>query len=484
MTSTLPPPRAQDRADIDGLTRWRVAPSATLVVSLLVGGAAIDLGVRHPPGLLSLVAVAGLAVAGLRGGWIRGARARGFLAMSFVPAGLMTVRAAPWLILLDLGAVAGLLLLAVTVRPGPRSTARAVGRLTRPGPALEPAVMSVPLVAASMRATRAGSDAIGRRLLRFLRGLALALPVAVALAALLAAADAVFRSWLDVPFDPGTAVEHGIVIAMGCAVTAVLAGHGAWAGTAPPRVGRRLVGPTEASVVLAGVVAVYTTFVATQIIAIAGGAEYVERTTALSYAEYARAGFFQLVAAAVLTLAVLLLLRRHRRPAGAQPARRLVTLELCTVGLTLVTVAVAVRRLFLYEAAFGLTILRFSTIVFAGFIGFVFVVAGLSIAGRLRHDPVAVVLVGALVTLVAVNLANPERIIAERNIARFGGTERLDVDYLVDRLGADAVPTMLTDAAVAARLCTAGGEFDDRTVVFNWGRVRAADAWDDTCGSG
>ena len=60
----------------------------------------------------------------------------------------------------------------------------------------------------------------------------------------------------------------------------------------------------------------------------------------------------------------------------------------------------------------------------------------------------------------------------------------LDVDYLVDRLGADAVPTMLTDAAVAARLCAAGGGFDDRTVVVNWGRVRAADAWDDTCGSG
>ena len=125
--------------------------------------------------------------------------------------------------------------------------------------------------------------------------------------------------------------------------------------------------------------------------------------------------------------------------------------------------------------------LRFSTIVAALFIGFVFVVTGLSIAGRLRHDAVAVVLAGALVTLVAVNVANPERIVAERNIDRFGGTGRLDVDYLVDHLGADALPAMLTEPVVAARLCATRSEIDDRPIVFNWSRARAADAHSTAC---
>ena len=142
---------------------------------------------------------------------------------------------------------------------------------------------------------------------------------------------------------------------------------------------------------------------------------------------------------------------------------------------------VAVRRLFLYEAEFGLTVLRFSTIVFAVFIGFVFVVTGWSVAGRLRHDAVAVVTVGALFTLVAVNVVNPEELVAERNIDRFGGTDQLDIDYLVDNLGADALPAMLADPAVAARICTQPPAVDDRAIVFNWSRARAAEALAAAC---
>ncbi|MEZ5246392.1 MAG: DUF4173 domain-containing protein [Acidimicrobiales bacterium] len=481
MTSTLPPPpRAEDRTDVESPELWRIAPSAAVLVSLLVGGLAVDLGMRHPAGALSVVAVAVAGLAGRRGGWVRGPLARRLLGLSLLPASMLMLRDASWLTVLDLGAAVGLIVLAVAVRGEPRSIGRALGRLVHPVGALEPATMSVRLVADSARATLTGRDVLGRRILRLTRGLSIAVPVTVVLAALLSAADAVFRSWLEVPFDATMILDHAVVVMVGAAATAMLAGHGAWARPRPAPAPRRFVGPTEASVVLAGVVAVYGVFVASQIIAIAAGGGYVERTTGLTYAEYARAGFFQLVAAAILTLVVLVMLRRHRRAASPRLARRLVVLELSTVGLTLVVVGVAIRRLFLYEAEYGLTVLRFSTIVFALFIGFVFIVTGLSIVGRLRHDAAAVVMIGALATLLAVNVANPERIIAERNIARFGGTDQLDIDYLVDHLGADALPTMLADPAVAARVC--GRHVDDRLIVFNWSRVRAAAALADACG--
>lgn len=477
MTSTLPPPppHAADRVALPP-DLWRIRPSTGLLASLVAGGVAFDLGVRHPAGMISVVAVALLAGAGRFGDWIRGPQARRLAALSLIPAAMLMLRDSPWLTTLDVTATLALLLLAAMVRAEPRPVGRAIGRMLDPIAAVEPAVRSLDLVASSTRGVMAGHDQLGRRLLRLARGLTIAVPVAVTLGALLAASDALFRSWLAVPFGADTVFGHGAAIAVGIALTTALAGHGAWAAPRPAGRPPRILGPTEAAVVLLGVVGVYSGFVLTQVIAITSGSAYVERTTGLTYAEYARAGFFQLVAAAVLTLGVLLVVRRYRRSAAPRMARRLRTLELSTVGLTLVTVGVAVRRLFLYEAEFGLTVLRFSTIVFALFIGFVFVVTGLSIAGRLRHDAIAVVMLGALATLVAVNLANPERIIAARNIDRFGGTSELDITYLVDNLGADALPAMLDDPAVAARLCARPPAIDDRVIVFNWSRARAADA--------
>jgi len=224
------------------------------------------------------------------------------------------------------------------------------------------------------------------------------------------------------------------------------------------------------------VVVIYLGFVIAQVVAIAAGSAYVERTTGLTYAEYARAGFFQLMAAAVLTLGVLTLLARHRRPTAPRSARRILLLEESTVVLTLATVAVAIRRLFLYEAAFGLTMLRLYTIVFAAFIGVVFVIVGLTRARRLRTNPITAVLAVGLAILLAVNLANPERVVADRNIERFGGTPALDIEYLVNSLGVDAIPAILTDPDAADVLCRQRPAIDDRAITFNLGRSRAADA--------
>jgi len=488
MTSTTqppppppPPPRPEEQIFRERRELWRIPPSTLVLVSVVVGGIAFDLGVRHPMGLLSLAAIGLTAAAGMYGGWIRGPLGRRLLLVAFLPASMLLLRDSPWLIPLNVAGVIGLLILAATVRPEPHAVTRALGRVLHPVSLAEPAGHSVDLIARSARAAVTGHDNLGRRLVRFARGLAIGVPVVVILATLLAASDALFRSWFASPFGLGTVFDHGALVIFGAALTTALAGHGAWADVRQIPAPRRFLGPTEASIVLAGVVATYAAFVVAQVIAITAGADYVERRTGLTYGEYARAGFFQLVAAALLTLLVLVGLRRYRQSSSPRLARRLKALELSTVALTLVVVGVAIRRLFLYEAELGLTMLRLSTIIFAGFIGFVFVVTGLSIAGRLRRGPLEVVLAGALILLMGFNIANPEQIVAERNIDRFGGTELLDVSYLVNNLGSDAVPTMLTDPAVARALCAENHDVDDRVIVFNWSRSRAADAYADTC---
>ncbi|MFT5202282.1 MAG: two-component system sensor histidine kinase BaeS [Candidatus Aldehydirespiratoraceae bacterium] len=483
MTSTTPPPPAAPdfppSAPWVRPDRWRFAPTTGLVAAVFVGGLGFDIGIRHPVGFISFLVVAATITAALVGGWVRGPRARRLATLALLPAGLLMLRDSSWLIPLNLVATLTLLLLAAAVRPEPHAVSRAFGRLLRPVSAFEPIFFSLDLVGASAANAVRGRDALGRRLLRLATGLALALPVILILAGLLAAADAVFRSWLAIPLDVPALVEHALFVSVGAMLMSFYAAHGAWKNTAAPSRTPGLVGPTEASIVLAGVVAVYAAFVVAQIIAIASGAGYVERTTGLTYAEYARQGFFQLVAAAVITLLVLATLHRFRRSASPRIARRLGRLEQATVALTLVVVAVAIRRLFLYEAEFGLTMLRFSTIIFAGFIGFVFVVTGLWLSDRLHRSPVAVVLAGALVLLVAVNIANPEALVAQRNIDRFGGTDELDINYLVTQLGPDAYPTIASDPAAREVFCLRDRPVDDRLLTFNLGRQQAADI----CGS-
>lgn len=489
MTSTLPPPpspppppRAAERLFVPTPDLWRIAPGPRLLGGLVLGGVAVDLGVRHPVGVLSLAAVVLLVTASRTGGWVRGTVADRLLLLALVPAALLCLRSTPWLVPLNVIAVLGLLALAAAARDEPGALGRAVLRLVHPTTALEPAVLSYQLATRSVAATTRGRDALGRRLLRAVTGLAIVTPVAAALIALLAASDPLFRSWVSIPpFDLPTIIGHLLVSGLGGMMTAALAGHGAWAIADPDREPRRVLGSAEATVVLGVVVAIYAVFVAAQVVAISAGERYIERNTSLEYSEYARSGFFQLLAASVLTLAVLLAVDRWRRRGTDRTTRRIRRLELTTIGLTLVVVGVAIRRLFLYEAEFGLTMLRLYTIVFAAFIGVVFLVVGAHLLGRLRHHPVGVIAVVAFGLLVAMNLVNPEAVVAQRNLDRFAATAELDVEFLVDRLGADAIPTIVADPSARAVLCARRIVIDDRVLVFNWGRAEAARALDEAC---
>ena len=57
----------------------------------------------------------------------------------------------------------------------------------------------------------------------------------------------------------------------------------------------------------------FAAFVVLQLAALFGGDEHVLRTAGLTYAEYAREGFAQLMAVAALTLAMIALARRDDR---------------------------------------------------------------------------------------------------------------------------------------------------------------------------
>ncbi len=459
---------------------WAPSPGPRTLGAVALGAVALDLAVQHPVGLATAAALGLVIIGSILGGWGRRAIPRWILLATIGPIVMLMVRESPWLVSLDVFAVVGLVVLAALVRDEPDPVGSAIGRLIRPARVLEPAIRSGDLMAKAVVASVPVRPGFAARMRSVLRGLALGLPIAVVLVALLASSDALFRSMFGFSIEIPHLGEHLTILVAGALASLAVASHACWESSLHRSEVRQPLGSTEVTITLGGIVLVYGAFVVTQIVAIAAGADYVRRTTGLTYAQYARAGFFQLLAAAVLTLAALLLLDRYRSPAPDH-RRRIDLLQQIVVALTLTVVAVAIRRLFLYESEFGLTMLRFSTIVFAAWIGVVFVLCGLKLARRLRPEFPASVLVSAFLVLMTTNFVNPEALVASRNIDRFGGTDRLDIDYLIDNLGADAMPTIISDPDARSHLCLTVTRPDDRPAVFNLARDRAAAVYDEFC---
>ena len=203
-----------------------------------------------------------------------------------------------------------------------------------------------------------------------------------------------------------------------------------------PRLGR-----TEWVTALTLLDLLFLGFVLVQVTVLFAGHRYVLATEGVTYAEYARQGFFQLLAVGALTLAVIAGAARWARREGSRDMLVLRLLLGALSLLTLVILASALRRLNLYEEAYGLTQLRFSvhaTILWMAGIFVLLLVAGATM--RTSWLPRFVILFTAAGILMF-SLINPDGVVAARNVERFETTGQLDLAY-VQSLGVDAVPAL------------------------------------------
>jgi len=158
-------------------------------------------------------------------------------------------------------------------------------------------------------------------------------------------------------------------------------------------------------------------------------------------AERTRQGFGQLVL--VTLLAALLLGWAARRCDRARPrdARLLLGGGGPLLVLVLVLVASALRRLWLYEEAFGWTVLRLDVGVFELWLGVM--IAAIGVAWLLQRTAMVprLVVASAAVVLLGLGLAGPDALVASWNVDRFQRTNKIDLGYL-QQLSADAVPAL------------------------------------------
>lgn len=200
--------------------------------------------------------------------------------------------------------------------------------------------------------------------------------------------------------------------------------------------------PWEVLIPLGALNLLYASFIAVQLRYLFGGAALVEERLQLSYAEYARRGFFELVTAAALALLVLLLSnpRLCRGTRFTRFAYRILTLGL--VACVATTMVSALQRMSMYVDEYGLTELRVYTTAFMGWIAIL--LAWYSIVStREQHRSFAYgAIVSAYVIAIALHAVDPDRLIARMNLARARASSTVDLDYLTT-LSRDAWPALL-----------------------------------------
>jgi hypothetical protein len=191
------------------------------------------------------------------------------------------------------------------------------------------------------------------------------------------------------------------------------------------------IGMIESSMVLGSVALLFGFFVLIQFTYLFGGQSNIAET--LNYSQYARRGFFELVAVAVLVLGMILYFDHITLRRNTRQSMVFRLLSIVIVGLTMIMLVSAWRRMALYELAYGFTYLRVLTHVFMFWLGVLLVFAILNVM-RVRTNIFALgVLLSCIGYIATLDVMNVDTYIAERNIQAYLDNEserELDICYL------------------------------------------------------
>jgi hypothetical protein len=285
-----------------------------------------------------------------------------------------------------------------------------------------------------------------------LRGLILALPVVAVLSALLASADPVFSRMLENilrVFNVENLPQYIFRFTYVLIFTYIFCGVLLFALFPEPVEARpdpnqpwkmRFLGSTETWVILGCVVLLFAIFVGLQFRYLFGGQANISET-GFTYSEYARHGFSELVAVAVLSLMLTIGLGAITRRERPVQERTFTWLTIALISLVLIILVSALQRLVLYENAYGFTRLRTYTHIFIPWLAVLLLAAVVLEAVRQPgHFGLALLLVslGFGLTFTALNV---DRLIVDLNLQRARAGEELDANHLVG-LSADAVPAL------------------------------------------
>lgn len=347
-------------------------------------------------------------------------------------------------------------------------------------------VGSLVLIFSDIKWPELPQDGRSRHVRGALLGAVIAAPLLVIFAALFASADPVFNNVLSnmFAFDMESVITHTFFIVFW---GALVAGYLRWSFLGRPvEIPGATARPVPSVVPLATALGLlnvlFLLFVVVQLRYFFGGAALVEQTNGLTFASYARQGFFQLVAASALVLPVLLGADHLVRGGTAAQVRTFHQLAGLLLVLLAVIMASALERMRLYVAEFGLSSDRLYATAFMILLIGIFAWLAWTVLRGKRQRFAFGALMQSFAVLAGLHVLNPDAFIIRTNLNRPEAERPFDAKYALT-LGADAVPALLTalPKLTPADQCTladgllrrwdASATADWRT--WNWSRSRA-----------
>lgn len=294
-----------------------------------------------------------------------------------------------------------------------------------------------------------GSRAVTRRIVV---GVALALPILFFFGALFYSADQVFAEWvnkIDVEMVDLWRVIRTIGLSLligGIFYEVAKSGYGFTQNNTQREVKES--DPIIVSVILVLINILFGVFVFIQFRYLFGSSTFITQNE-LTYAEYARKGFFELLVVSGFATIIAQAVYRGYKHLKAMPVLYITALLLLIQ--TGIIAASAFTRLNLYQDAYGFTVLRLYTEWFILFLFGIFALIGYGIISNMEFRKNFLILwVYGLLSLTIVVSMNVDGMIAQKNIDRFIATttqetettqNMLDAWYL-HLLGPDVIPVL------------------------------------------
>ncbi len=279
------------------------------------------------------------------------------------------------------------------------------------------------------------------------RGTVMSIVAVIVFAALFAGADATFNAFITKLFSFNLGLNEETIGRLVVYVFASVFFLGSLAYAfrkeksievekeAKPRTG----GVLETTILLGSINGLFLFFIVLQVAHLFGGGSEVA-SQGITFAEYARKGFFELIIVAVLSYLIISTAEKQiikNEHSHAQSFKLLSTILVVQVIVILIS---AFSRLSLYESTYGFTTIRlYSHALMVWLAAVLILLAHHIVVGGERKKLALRTFIAVIVLLFAMNVINPDVFIAKKNLERYHATGNIDAWYL-GSLSADAVP--------------------------------------------
>lgn len=279
-----------------------------------------------------------------------------------------------------------------------------------------------------------------------IRGTVMAVVALTLFSWLLSSADSIFGKMFETFFNFSIAPDFLPRIILLTIVTTFFIGTFAFMYRSTPKNGgientirSHTLGGVETIILLSSIASLFLLFVIFQIAYLFGGEAHF-LAQGITYAEYARKGFFELIAVALLSYVILSYAENQiikNENSHLKSFKVLSSVLIVEVVLILIS---AFERLSLYEQSYGFSTIRLYSHALMIWIGCMLLLLAYHIVKSSSRQRFALLSFGSVVIFLCVmNILNPDAFIAQKNIERFKETGVIDTAYLAT-LSTDALP--------------------------------------------